>query len=1050
MHPGAAAGCTAHTDNHRLSIADRKTGISFLVDSGANVSVIPKSKISGGRQIGCPYKLYAANNTEITTYGTSTVELDFGLQKPIRWTFVVCDVKQPILGADFLRTNKLLIDLYHRRLVDSSSNVSVFGSLVRDTDPIQTIHSTHPYHDILEKYPDITKSVSFREPAKHDVKHHIETTGPPVYARARPLPPERFQKVREEFRVMQELGICRPSNSPWASPLHVVPKKDGNLRACGDYRRLNSVTKPDRYPIPRLQDFTYGMAGKKIFTTLDINRAYHAIEMAPEDIEKTAIITPFGLFEFPRLTFGLRNATQTFQRFMNSILQGEENYVGDEGTKSSLFCYIDDIIIASETEEAHKAHLAKVFEKFQQFGITINLSKCCFGKSTVNFLGYSVSELGIKPLDEKVKAMIDFPKPETVEQLRRFLGMVNFYRAHIKNAAKTQAHLNKFLHNSKKNDQTKIVWDDDANDAFTQSKESLKRAATLSFPAENVPLALMTDASNSMAGAVLQQKIGNVWKPLSYFSKAFSPAQKKYSTFDRELLAIYMAIIHFRYLIEGRELIVYTDHKPLTFALSKVGTANETPKRANRLMFISEFTSEIKHIEGSKNTVADALSRIETITCPTAVDFQELAQAQETDTHLPRSNSSEARFATVAIPSSDKVIYCEVSTNTPRPYVPSSFRRNIFEAIHNISHPGIRATRKMVTQKFFWPSMNKDIGKWARACIDCQKSKVSRHVNSNLGTFQPAGKLEHLHVDLVGPLPTTQQGHRYLVTMIDRFSRWPEAVPIQEMTAETVAKTIYEHWICRFGAPIHITTDQGRQFESELFMSLLKLLGVKRSRTTAYHPESNGMIERWHRSLKAALTARMEENSSWLEELPTVLLGLRAAIKAESEVSAAELMYGQVIRLPGDFYVTSQSSNYLEPSAYVEKLRNTFANIKPIPHRKNNHRKIFVFKELNNCSHVFIRNDMVRKPLTPTYNGPYRVLQRNNKTFKVQLPNRQVEVSIDRLKPAFLVNHNEHETTRQIITANPNIPPSPASIPGTRTTRRGRIIHRPVRYLIDT
>jgi predicted aspartyl protease len=286
VHSKAEVASARAFDNHRLCINDRISGTAFLIDTGANVSVIPVSRISDASSRECSYRLYAANGTEIKTYGTISLKLHLGLCKPLIWTFIICDVKQPILGADFLKANKLLVDLHNGRLVDSSSNVFACGPVVKKNQAIYTVQAKHPYRDILDKYPDITRLISFREPAKHNVKHHIETSGPPVFARARPLPPERFEKVREEFRVMQELGICRPSKSPWASPLHVVPKKDGQLRACGDYRRLNNVTKPDRYPIPRLQDFTYGMAGKKLFTTLDINRAYHAIEMAPEDIER--------------------------------------------------------------------------------------------------------------------------------------------------------------------------------------------------------------------------------------------------------------------------------------------------------------------------------------------------------------------------------------------------------------------------------------------------------------------------------------------------------------------------------------------------------------------------------------------------------------------------------------------------------------------------------------------------------------------------------------------------------------------------------------------
>lgn len=258
----------------------------------------------------------------------------------------------------------------------------------------------------------------------------------------------------------------------------------------------------------------------------------------------------------------------------------------------------------------------------------------------------------------------------------------------------------------------------------------------------------------------------------------------------------------------------------------------------------------------------------------------------------------------IVLPNTNCKILCDTSTQNIRPYLPETFRRAAYESVHNLSHPGTRTTRKILSEKYFWPSMNADAGRWTKACEACQKSKVSRHTTSQLATFPPAERFQHIHVDIVGPLPPSQYGHKYLLTIIDRYTRWPEALPLHDITAETIVKQIYEGWITRFGCPITITSDQGRQFESQLFTELMKLMGINRSRTTAYHPQSNGIIERWHRTLKAALTARCttSANGKWFDELPTVLLGLCAATRSDTGISPAQYTYGTSLRLPRDFF----------------------------------------------------------------------------------------------------------------------------------------------------
>lgn len=1024
--------------SNRLCVHDRNTHERFLVDTGADISVwaaTNKLKKIDPRA----YRLFAANNTPINTYGEKTTKLDFGLRRNFVWTFVVADVKMSILGADFLHHHKLLVDLHKRRLIDSTTKLAVEAIEVSTAvDSIRIMSSDQAYHSILKQYPNVLRPMSLKQPAKHEVVHHIETTGPPLFARPRPLPPEKYKAAKAEFDRMVELGICRPSKSPWASPLHVVKKKDGGLRVCGDYRRLNAVTQPDRYPIPRIQDFTYQLYNKRIFSKLDLKMAYYWIPLAnQETAQKTAIITPFGLYEFTCMTFGLRNASQTFQRFMHQVLRGIDD----------CFCFIDDILLYSQDEEQHQKLLHQVLKRLDDYGVTLNIEKCIFGVEKINFLGYEVSSSGIKPTQERIETISKYPQPKTIIELRRFLGMLNFYRDFLPHQAHLQNDLNKYLHNRKKNDKTPIEWTTAAIQAFEKCRQSITEATTLCFPVPGCSLAIMTDASDHSLGAVLQQKIENIWKPLAFFSKAMSATQCRYSVYDRELLAMYAAVKHFRRLIEGCEVTLYTDHKPLTFALTRPASSSDTPRRERQLHYISQFCSSIKYIKGEENTVADALSRIEEIQCPNEIDYKQLAIDQSNDEELRKLRTqTNLTFGDVTLPGLDRPITCELSSTSPRPFLPKAYRYMAFKAQHGLCHPGIRATRKQITSKFFWPAMNKDVTSWAKSCISCQRAKVHRHVVTPLTEFPPSQRFEHIHVDIVGPLRLSKD-YRYCVTIIDRLTKWPEAVPVQEITAEVVAKAIYENWIARFGCPLRISTDQGRQFESALFNALMKRFGITRIRTTAFHPQANGQIERWHRTMKAALMAR-GSTSQWTDELPTVLLGLRTALREDNNLSPAMMTYGTTLRIPSDFFVPIQTR--IEDADYVRRLSETMTTLAPTKRSLAN-RATFVYKDLSSCTHVFIRNDAVRAPLTPPYDGPYEVLKRYDKYYQIQLPLRTTVVSIDRLKPAYILNEEVEGNASTAATPTSTTSSAPATEHSTSkvqayVTRSGRIIKKNVRF----
>ena len=1135
----------AGQDSKMLHIIDKLTNTKWLVDGGAIVSIVPPTaaqRARGPNGVG----LSAANGTRIKCYGETTQTIQIGEQK-FTYTFTVADVNGRILGSDFLAEFYLAPNHRDAQLLNLQDLSTLPAEYVVGKKPSQinfVSQLNDPCYKLLDSYPEITTpSFTIKEP-KHGVRHHIPTSdGPPIQSRARRLDQEKLRVAKEELEKLVDLGICYRGKSDWSSPLLVTTKPNGGWRVCGDYRRVNARTTDDRYPVRTLQDFTSELHGKTVFSKIDLMKGYHQIPVADDDIKKTAVITPFGLFIFPRTPFGLKNAGQDFQRLMDEIL----------GDVPRIFVYIDDILVASESLEQHLQDLKIVFDALSENGMVVQRSKCLLNQPELEFLGYQVSKDGISPLPERVAAIRKTSAPTSIKELQRFLGMVNYYRRFIPNAAAHLFHLFDALKGPKDKKVKTLDWTPQMQQSFDATKEALARSALLHHPRPGAMLALTTDASDKAIGGVLEQRGPKGWEPLAFYSSKLAPNQQQWPPYDRELLAAFKGTRHFRDLIEGRAFTLYTDHQSLVPSVHKK-TDPQTIRQQYQLSCIAEYTTDIRYVQGKANLVADALSRpndenadisavknpnepncsnflnnngsgsslsfqncnrihsgatddaaatvfpVSTLTPPNAeplvrsgsdclgqqpqgvptsppkeiqirerlhpaagandsenrstcsskreeaienlqqvvasigdlgVDWNEVAIQQPLDPEfqqLKRDQRSGLQWKSVDI--GQRQILVDISNGPARPYIPFALRRNIFNVLHGLGHPGVERTRQMVASKVIWPSMREDCSKWARECLQCQQAKVTRHVTPPIGDFVvPNRRFEHLNVDLV-TLPISN-GFKYLLTAVDRFTRWPIAIPLVDISAQSVAEAFTYGWIAHFGVPATVTTDRGSQFSSATFQQLTKTWGIKVQMTTPYHPEANGLVERLHRRLKEALIALGADHPrEWFWKLPCVLLSIRTTFKPDIGASPADLVYGEGLAVPGEILSNTPATDpqlARQRQAALADLRLEVARFQPSQTSAHRRPQVHLPDDLNTCTHVFVRRGGVTSTLSSPYLGPYRVISRNAVNFKIAIPGRAAEtVSISRVKPAHMADDADEEP--DVAT-----PPRPGRRPGPRT-----------------
>ena len=762
-----------------------KTQVEFLIDTGAAVSLFPVSMVKNIHNLRkSSIQLTAANGTKIPSFGELDITLSIrALRRNYSWNFIIADISKPILGLDFLAHHKLVLDCSKRKLSDSVTNRLFFIKTSCTYDPsinavkYSEFNFAPKISHLLNKYESLSRPdlPGTTKEIPGNIFHRIETGNAyPTYARTRQLPEDKLKAAKDEFSFLLKNGIIRPSSSPWSSPLHMVPKKNpGEWRACGDFRALNSLSKPDKYPLPHIRSISQKLSKMQVFSKIDLVRAYHQIPVFPDDVEKTAITTPFGLYEYVRMPFGLKNAGATFQRKMDSIFNPLDN----------TFCYLDDILIFSQNIEDHLLHLEQVFNVLSKHRFKINIDKCQFAVHEIEFLGFLITPNGLSIPPRKIEAIDNITPPKDTKELRRFLGMCGFYRHLCPNFADTTAALSERMKNLQRKNE-KIILTDSELSAFTATKKLLNEVIALHYPSpESTLYHLVTDASNVAIGAALHQIIDGKPVPISFFSRKLTEVQRKYSAFDRELLAAYSATLYFKHTIEGRSATLFTDHKPLVSAFFSKNPA-KSDRQQRHLAILTEFLADAQHISGSDNVVADTLSRSIYATASNSItespiDLPAIADAQEDDVEIKEYNK---RLTKTPL-SKYKFILCDHSTNYPRPFIPEKLRFLIFTKIHGLSHPGPRASKRLIKARYFWPFMDKEISKWAKECLSCQQNKIARHTKTSKIPMEiPCSRFETVHLDIVGPLPPAIPPgsdditpYRYLLTCMDRATCWKKS-----------------------------------------------------------------------------------------------------------------------------------------------------------------------------------------------------------------------------------------------------------------------------------
>eukprot|EP00731_Ephydatia_muelleri_P018416 Em0011g456a len=741
-------------------------------------------------------------------------------------------------------------------------------------------------YELLVEFADVFAESS-DDMGRTGVKHSIDTgTSHPIRQQCRRVPPFRREQAKKMIDDMLQKDIIQPSSSPWASPIILVPKKDGSLRFCIDYRKLNSVTRKDAYPLPRVDDTLEALSGSKWFSTLDLLCGYWQVEVEEKDRHKTAFCTREGLFEFKVMPFGLCNAPAVFQRLMDLVLSGIQ--------WERCLVYIDDIVIMGKTFERHLQNLKLVLERLRRAGLKLKPSKCSLFQDKVVYLGHVVTRDGIHTDPEKVNAVSKWPVPTSGRDVQQFLGLVGYYRNYIQSFATIAKPLYQLTERGREFD-----WSKECSISFQELRSRLVAAPILAFPDFSKTFLLDTDACETGIGAVLSQEHDGLERVVAYASRTLNKSECPPKI-----------------------------KPPSQFSCSDGA-------KACTVQASKEPLSNIRELQGADEDVGPILQSVisrkvpDTSFCKGKTrEFNQLVQQWE---QLLFKNGILYRY------------HEDEGNSNVQVVVPKAARCQILKQLHEGAfggHLGEAKTLNRLRERFYWPGYSEDAVEWCKTCPTCAARKnPSRKSRAPLQSVTAGYPLQLVAVDIVGPLTPSKTENTYILVASDYFTRWVEAYAIPNQEAVTVANKLVDEFFCKFSVPEQLHSDQGRQFEANVMQEVCRLLQIDKTRTTPYHPQSDGLVERFNRTMLAMLASTVEEDpSNWEQHLRKVCMAYNTSVQPSTGYTPFYLMFGRLARLPVDIMYGSCPTEPVLPHQIQDKRPGSrkrvvvhFDRLKPCP-----------------------------------------------------------------------------------------------------------------------